>query len=54
VGPELKRVLHAFRKKSRRGIKTSRADIDNVKARLRLAEEIHARRSQSKGEGEVR
>jgi phage-related protein len=37
-------VLHAFQKKSRRGIKTSRADIDKVKARFRLAEEIHARR----------
>lgn len=34
-------VLHAFQKKSKRGIKTSRADIGKVKARLKLAVEIH-------------
>lgn len=45
-------VLHAFQKKSRRGIKTSRADIGKVKARLRLAEAIHARRGYGKEEGE--
>jgi phage-related protein len=45
-------VLQAFQKKSRRGIKTSRADIDRVKARLRLAEGIHARRRHDKEEGE--
>jgi phage-related protein len=45
-------VLHAFQKTSRRGIKTSDADIDRVRARLRLAEEIHARRGDGKEEGE--
>ncbi len=34
-------VLHAFQKKSKRGIKTSRADIERVKDRLKLAAEIH-------------
>lgn len=34
-------VLHAFQKKSKRGIKTSRPDIDKVRARLNLAAEIH-------------
>src|SRR3990170_4927909 len=36
-------VLHAFQKKSAKGIKTSRADIEKVKARLKLAVEIHHR-----------
>ncbi len=35
-------ALHAFQKKSKKGIKTSSADIDKVKARLKLAVEIHA------------
>lgn len=38
-------ALHAFQKKSRKGIKTSAADIEKVKQRLRLAEDIHARRA---------
>ena len=37
-------VLHAFQKKSKRGIKTSKSDLEKVKARLKLAEEIHAER----------
>lgn len=36
-------VLHAFQKKSRKGIKTSRADIDKARVRLKLAVEIHSR-----------
>ena len=32
-------VLHAFQKKSKRGIKTPKEEIDRVKARLRLASE---------------
>lgn len=32
-------VLHAFQKKSRKGIATSKADIDLVKHRLKIAEE---------------
>ncbi len=36
-------VLHAFQKKSKKGIKTSQADMDKVRARFKLAVEIHAR-----------
>ena len=32
-------VLHAFQKKSPRGIKTAQADIDLVRIRLRIAQE---------------
>lgn len=32
-------VLHAFQKKSRKGITTSKADIDLIKQRLKLARE---------------
>jgi phage-related protein len=35
-------VLHAFQKKSKSGIKTPKAEIDLVKARLKRAEEYHA------------
>jgi len=34
-------VLHCFNKKSTQGIKTSQQDIDMVKRRLKLAEELH-------------
>ena len=34
-------VLHAFQKKSKRGIETLRHDIDVIKARLRVAEQQH-------------
>ncbi len=40
-------ALHAFQKKSRKGIKTSAHEMDVVKRRLRQAEEIHARRGAS-------
>ncbi len=33
--------LHAFQKKSKRGSKTSKSDIELIKSRLRRAEEIH-------------
>jgi len=36
-------VLHAFQKMSNKGIKTSQADMDKVRARLKLAMGIHAR-----------
>ncbi len=36
-------VLHAFQKKSKRGIATPRREIEIVKARLRLAGQEHAR-----------
>ena len=37
-------VLHAFKKKSKRGIKTPQGDIDLVKRRLKDAEHDHAQR----------
>jgi phage-related protein len=37
-------VLHAFKKKSKQGIKTPQSDIDLIKRRLRDAEQDHARR----------
>ncbi len=35
-------VLHAFQKKSKRGIKTPKSDLDLLHSRLLLAEELHA------------
>jgi len=35
-------VLHAFQKKSKTGIKTPKAEIDLLKARLKRTEELHA------------
>jgi len=37
-------VLHAFKKKSKRGIKTPQGDIELVKRRLKNAEQDHALR----------
>ena len=37
-------VLHAFKKKSKQGIKTPQRDIDLVKQRLKAAEQDHAQR----------
>lgn len=37
-------ALHAFQKKSRKGIKTAASDIEKVKARLKMAVELHALR----------
>jgi len=37
-------VLHAFKKKSRQGIKTPRSDIELIKRRLRDAEADHTER----------
>jgi phage-related protein len=33
-------VLHCFQKKSKRGIKTSKKDVDLIKRRLRMAQEL--------------
>lgn len=38
-------VLHAFQKKAKRGIATPQHEIDLVRRRLRLAEELHEGRS---------
>ncbi len=35
-------VLHVFQKKSRRGIATSKPDLDSIKERLKRAQEFHA------------
>ena len=37
-------ILHAFKKKSKRGIKTPQSDIDLIRRRLRDAEQDHAQR----------
>lgn len=37
-------VLHAFKKKSKQGIKTPQRDIDLVKQRPKAAEQDHAQR----------
>lgn len=34
-------VLHAFQKKSKKGIATPKADVEMIKRRLRQAEELH-------------
>ncbi len=38
-------ALHAFQKKSKKGIKTPPAELDIVRKRLKAAEEHHAKRS---------
>lgn len=43
-------VLHAFQKKSRKGIKTPKQDIDLVKLRLKAAEDLHAARKHAEKE----
>lgn len=35
-------ALHAFQKKSTKGIKTAPADIQRIKERLKIAMELHA------------
>jgi phage-related protein len=35
-------VLHAFQKKSKKGAKTPRAELDRIRKRLKTAEEHHA------------
>jgi len=46
-------VLHVFQKRSKHGIKTPKAEIDLVKARLRRAEEQHAEwLKEQKGSGD--
>jgi phage-related protein len=42
-------VLHAFQKKSRKGIATPKPDIDLIKSRLRVAEQDYKMRRAGKG-----
>jgi len=43
-------VLHAFQKKSKHGIATSRRDIDLIKVRLARAEQLEAERTRQQNE----
>jgi phage-related protein len=40
-------VLHAFQKKSTKGIQTAKADIAMIRARLRLAQDDHRARTKA-------
>jgi phage-related protein len=42
-------VLHAFQKKSRRGIQTPGFEMNVIRARLKDAEHLHARREKGRG-----
>jgi phage-related protein len=42
-------ALHAFQKKSKKGIKTPTAEMDTVRRRLKAAEEHHAASRQNEG-----
>lgn len=42
-------VLHAFQKKSKKGIETPRHEMETVRRRLRTAEEDYARRQKDTG-----
>jgi phage-related protein len=46
---ELVYVLHAFQKKSKKGIATPKPDIDLIKRRLRVAEEDYKMRQAGRG-----
>jgi len=47
-------VLHAFQKKSKKGSKTPQTEIEKVRARLKLAEELHRAASKQKEESDER
>jgi phage-related protein len=42
-------VLHAFKKKSKQGIKTPQADVELIRRRLKDAEQDHAQRFEKEG-----
>ena len=42
-------VLHAFQKKSKKGIKTPKAELDLIRRRLKVAEEHHEERGAEEG-----
>lgn len=46
---ELVYVLHAFQKKSKKGIATPKPDIDLIKRRLKIAEEDYKMRQSGRG-----
>ncbi len=43
-------VLHAFQKKSTRGVKTSQQDIELIRRRLRAAEELDKAQTKERGQ----
>lgn len=45
-------MLHAFQKKSKKGIKTARLDMEKLKARLKQAAEIHDDQQAAKQDAE--
>ena len=45
-------VLHAFQKKSKKGIATSQSDIELIKRRLKQAEELHKAWQREQVDGE--
>ena len=45
-------VLHAFQKKSKRGVATPKAELDVIKSRLKLAEEDYKVRRKTREQGE--
>lgn len=45
-------VLHAFQKKSKKGIATSQSDIELIKRRLKQAEELHKAWQQEQADDE--
>ena len=47
--PEMVYVLHAFQKKSKKGIATPKADLDLIRKRLKLAQKDYAARLSAKG-----
>jgi phage-related protein len=42
-------VVHAFQKKSTRGIQTAQHDIELIEARLRMAQQIHEEHEKQRG-----
>ena len=46
-------VLHAFQKKSKKGVKTPVAELDLIRQRLKAAEEHHAERRAEEERGEA-
>jgi phage-related protein len=45
-------VLHAFQKKSKKGIATSQSDLELIKRRLKQAEELHKAWQREEADGE--
>jgi phage-related protein len=48
IGDEIY-VLHAFQKKSKKGIATPTPELDVIESRLKTARQLHAQRSEARG-----